>query len=152
MYGGEANDILFGESGNDLLEGENGNDLLIGGSGNDTLSGGAGNDIFIYNSNNHGIDTIQDFGDGVDRIRLDKKIFTSLSSQIGTGFSNADEFAVVAQNNLVASSDALIVFSIGSGNLYYNQNGSGSSLGNGYHFATLSDVDTISADNFLIRS
>ncbi|AHE48321.1 asx product [Aeromonas hydrophila 4AK4] len=45
LYGGAGNDILFGGSGNDTLYGESGSDVLSGGSGNDTLYGGTGNDI-----------------------------------------------------------------------------------------------------------
>ncbi|MGE6171439.1 VCBS domain-containing protein, partial [Aeromonas media] len=45
LYGGAGNDILFGGSGNDTLYGESGNDILSGGSGNDTLYGGTGNDV-----------------------------------------------------------------------------------------------------------
>ena len=152
MYGGEGNDTLFGQSGNDILRGRDDNDFLIGGTGNDTMTGGAGNDVFIYNSGGYGTDTIQDFGDGVDRIRLDKKAFTALGSQIGTGFSNANEFAVVSQDSLVASSNALIVFSRGTGNLFYNQNGSSSGFGTGGHFVTLTNIDTLTAGDFIIRA
>ncbi|MGS3176382.1 type I secretion C-terminal target domain-containing protein, partial [Aeromonas sanarellii] len=45
LYGGAGNDILFGGSGNDTLYGESGSDVLGGGSGNDTLYGGTGNDV-----------------------------------------------------------------------------------------------------------
>uniref|UniRef100_UPI003D21CDD8 VCBS domain-containing protein n=1 Tax=Aeromonas media TaxID=651 RepID=UPI003D21CDD8 len=45
LYGGAGNDILFGGSGNDTLYGESGSDVLSGGSGNDTLYGGTGNDV-----------------------------------------------------------------------------------------------------------
>jgi Ca2+-binding RTX toxin-like protein/subtilisin-like proprotein convertase family protein len=47
LEGGEGNDTLDGGLGDDYLEGGEGNDTLIGGLGNDILIGGAGNDIYV---------------------------------------------------------------------------------------------------------
>jgi len=78
--GGDDDDHIFGEAGNDFLGGGAGNDALDGGAGNDTLNGGLGNDIltggggsdvFVFNSLISGeIDSISDFQDGIDQIRL----------------------------------------------------------------------------------
>ena len=157
LKGEEGNDVLSGDRGNDKLRGGDNNDVLIGGTGNDTLSGGSGNDIFLYNTeaafnrNVVGLDTIEDFGDDRDRIYLDKTTFTAISSQAGYGFSKTNEFAAVNNDSQVAVSNARIVFSKGTGNLFYNQNGAASGLGSGGHFATLTDVNILRASDFIIH-
>ncbi|MGB7412759.1 MAG: hypothetical protein WA902_00985, partial [Thermosynechococcaceae cyanobacterium] len=70
LYGGDGDDDLDGGEGNDKLYGEHGDDLLIGGLGRDSLTGGSGKDIFALTPGT-GIDTIQDYRDGQDRLRLD---------------------------------------------------------------------------------
>ncbi len=78
IYGRAGNDTLNGDGGIDHLYGQNGNDTLIGGEGNDFLQGGAGNDnltggdgqdTFVLAAGK-GTDTITDFEDGSDIIRL----------------------------------------------------------------------------------
>ena len=152
LIGGDDSDLLYGQEGNDWIYGNQGNDILIGGSGSDTLSGALGDDYFTYNALTTDVDIIEDFGNGADKVRLDRKAFTAIDSQIGDGFSEANEFTVVSEDSLVASSEALIVFSSGTGNLFYNQNGSDSGLGTGSHFANLIDVDNLSASDFIIRA
>ncbi|MFJ0453242.1 type I secretion C-terminal target domain-containing protein, partial [Bordetella bronchiseptica] len=44
LYGGDGDDILYGQGGNDKLYGGDGDDILYGGAGTDELRGGAGND------------------------------------------------------------------------------------------------------------
>lgn len=93
---------------------------------------------------------ITDFGDGTDLISLDQTTFSSLKSNAGVGFSNAQEFAVVSEDSLVASSDASILYSSSTGNLFYNENGADAGLGNGGHFATLISGVNLLAANFQI--
>ena len=157
LYGDNGNDVLFGGNGHDVLFGGKDNDALIGDGGNDRLAGEAGDDVFIYNTNAAfnrdavGTDVITDFGNGNDRIYLDKTTFNSLSSKAGFGFSRSNEFAVVGNDNLVARSAAKIVFSRGTGNLFYNQNGASAGLGSGGHFVTLSDVENLAGWQFRIH-
>ncbi|MBD2250303.1 DUF4347 domain-containing protein [Nostoc parmelioides] len=156
LTGNAGNDGLFGDNGNDTLNGGAGNDLLVGGAGSDRLFGGAGADIFGFGTGNafssvaFGIDTISDFAVGVDAIELDKASFTALTSVVGDGFSVGSEFASVSNDTLVATSNALIVYSLGSGRLFYNQNGSAAGLGSGAHCATLSGAPALSASDFVI--
>ena len=156
LFGDEGNDTLYGDEGNDKLRGGDNNDILIGGSGNDTLIGGLHRDIFLYdtgtsfNTNAIGVDTIEDFARNQDRIYLDKTTFTAISSRQGDGFSKSSEFAVVNLNSQVASSNAFIVFSKETGDLFYNQNGSASGMGSGAHFATLFDVDRLVPEDFIL--
>ena len=146
---------------NDTLIGSNGNDTLNVSSGNDTLTGGSGNDSFTYftgspfDSLNVGLDTISDFhkvaGD-TDKIGLSKQIFTAITSNVGTGFSKKSEFAIVANDAAAATNTAFIVYSQGTGNLFYNQNGALAGLGIGAEFATLTGHPLLAATDFIIEA
>lgn len=71
IYGYGGNDKLYGYAGDDTLDGGTGNDTLKGGVGDDELTGGAGADVFVFNDyDNEGADTITDFEDGVDTIKI----------------------------------------------------------------------------------
>ena len=150
LTGNSLNNTLTGGGGNDQLTGQDGNDSLIGGFGDDLLTGGNGSDNFIFNSSNLGIDAISDFTPGSDKIVLSKAIFTALQSVIGNGFSQLAEFASVADDDLVATSSAFIVYSTSSGSIYYNQNGSAAGLGSGFEFANLLTVPTLIAADFTL--
>jgi Ca2+-binding RTX toxin-like protein len=150
LTGNSLNNTLTGGGGNDQLTGQDGNDSLIGGFGDDLLTGGNGSDNFIFNSSNLGIDAISDFTPGSDKIVLSKAIFTALQSVIGNGFSQLAEFASVADDDLVATSSAFIVYSTSSGSIYYNQNGSAAGLGSGSEFANLLTVPTLIAADFAL--
>lgn len=78
LIGGDQRDTLRGDNGADKLQGQNGWDTLIGGKGNDILNGGRGNDnltgnagadIFVFQKFS-GTDSVQDFQDGTDKLRL----------------------------------------------------------------------------------
>jgi hypothetical protein len=57
----------------------------------------------------------------------------------------------VANDTLVGSSSAFIVYSKDSGNLFYNANGAAAGLGFGAQFAILDDApQNLSASNFMI--
>ena len=158
LDGGDGDDILYGGNDADRLFGGAGNDTLSGGEGRDRLKGNEGNDIFDFNTNEvfdldkMGIDVIADFGDGNDVINLDKTTFTALSSLAGKGFSNRREFAVVSRDDLVATSNAYILYSSSTGNLFYNENGAAAGLGNGGHFAILENAAELFANDFKISN
>lgn len=165
--GGDGNDsfngrntavqlVLSGGAGSDTLIGGAADDTLTGGTGNDFLDGGAGNDRFVFEGSNPfaqanlGVDTLT-FAAG-DKIVLDKAVFSALSSDIGNGFGVANEFAVVNNDAAAATSNALIVYSRGTGNLFYNQNKSGSGLGGGGQFAALRGAPNLAATDFVIQA
>ncbi|OBQ33725.1 MAG: hypothetical protein AN487_19730 [Anabaena sp. CRKS33] len=154
IIGNDLDNRLVGGAGNDTLVGGAGNDTLVGGAGNDALIGGAGNDVFGFEGNaaftsaSQGLETIQDFSIGNDQILLSKSVFASLTSVIGQGFSVAEEFAVVEDDDLVGTSNGLIVYSSSSGSLYYNQNGTAAGFGTGGEFAILATAPTLTAGNF----
>lgn len=89
IRGSDLNNRLEGGAGNDKLYGRDGLDTLISGRGADILDGGAGADTFLYRSvedsgrminanatsdfgmvQEFGIDTIQNFQSGLDKIDL----------------------------------------------------------------------------------
>ncbi|MEP0830560.1 hypothetical protein NDI48_04970 [Microcoleus sp. AS-A8] len=147
----------MGWDGNDYLDGGAGNDYLDGGAGNDTLIGGEGSERFVYrsyttfNPANFGVDAISDFETGNDQIHLQRAIFPSLSSVGGTGFSVADEFAIVECDAQAATSTADIVYNSVNGNLFYNSNGSDPGFGTGDLFATLAGAPPLVATDFVIE-
>ncbi|MFO1038998.1 MAG: FG-GAP-like repeat-containing protein [Geminicoccaceae bacterium] len=69
-HGGDGRDTLWTGWGNDTLFGDAGNDTLAGGRGNDKMTGGPGNDVFGF-SENFGADTITDFTQGQDKLRVE---------------------------------------------------------------------------------
>ena len=172
LIGANGNDTLFGQDGNDVLQGRLGFDILLGGSGNDTINGGqgrdringgAGNDEltggasidrFIFNTNQEfdsqdiGIDQINDFNSGQDIIVLDLSTFTALDSSPGIGLSE-DDFAIVSSD--AATAEAEIVYNSASGALYYNTNGTADGFGTGAQFATLDGSPDLVANDFQIR-
>lgn len=134
LAGAAGNDRIYGNGGDDIISGGTGDDLLSGGAGDDSISGGEGKDVFLFgadtsfNASNFGIDRVTDFVRGVDKIALDKTAFGALSaSSIGT----------VSRDSQVSRSSRKIVYSRGSGQLFYNQNGSSSGLGKGAAFAII---------------
>jgi Ca2+-binding RTX toxin-like protein len=70
LGGGESANTIRGNAGNNRIE---------GGEGGDTLTGGGGRDLFVY-ALSDGADTITDFRQGQDRIRIE-------------GFTTYDNFA-----------------------------------------------------------
>ncbi|UVC10304.1 hypothetical protein IHQ71_06780 [Rhizobium sp. TH2] len=67
---GGKNASLTGSDGANTLRGNGGNNDLEGGLGDDTLTGGGGRDLFRYAMLDGG-DTITDFKQGQDRIRIE---------------------------------------------------------------------------------
>lgn len=171
LRGGDSNDTLEGRQGFDRLLGGDGEDVLLGGigrdrmnggSGNDTLTGGGSIDFFIFatndefNQNDIGVDTITDFDEVRDFILLDLDTFSAIvsdpSSRDNPGFSVETDFAVVNNNASAGLSDAFIVYSQASGDLFYNQNGSASGFGTGVQFATLQGRPDLEAGDFILRA
>ena len=75
LNGTAGDDTLFGLAGNDTINGGAGNDTIYGGAGVDLLFGGAGNDVFGFNNPNEGIDKINDFVVGEDKIAISRDGF-----------------------------------------------------------------------------
>ncbi len=69
LSGSAGDDRLFGNAGADALFGGGRADVLRGGRGRDDLVGGGGRDVFVV-ARRDGADTIADFRDGIDTIRI----------------------------------------------------------------------------------
>jgi Ca2+-binding RTX toxin-like protein len=151
LTGNSLNNYFLGGAGNDTLNGGIGSDVLNGGAGNDSLTGGTGTGIdqFIYSGAALtgvntvaallGRDTITDFGVAVDKISLSKAMFTGITSAAGVSLGN--NFASVATDGAAATSAAMIVYSTGTGNLFYNPNGIAAGFDvNGGNFAVLNPL------------
>jgi Ca2+-binding RTX toxin-like protein len=153
--GNIGNNVITGNSGNNTLDGGAGNDTLIGGAGNDTLRGGLGNDQYRFNGvfNTLGVDTINfqagqiSLGQNRDKIALSKATFSAITNAVGQALT---DFGVVPNDNSVGASNARIVYSQGTGSLFYNSNGS--TPGGESKFAVLSDptITLVSSDFTLI--
>lgn len=154
ITGNDARNVIKGNGGKDILTGGGGNDLLDGGKGNDILTGGDGKDKFLFNTRRRfrrrdvGVDTIEDFILGEDKIVLDRTTFKSLRSN---QFRDGLEFEVVDTNAAAKNSDAFIVYNQNIGGLFYNANGSKRGFGGGGLFATLEGAPELTADDFLTQ-
>jgi serralysin len=135
--GNILNNLITGNSGNNTLNGLGGNDVLNGLGGNDVLNGGVGNDQFLFNTAlpASGIDTINDFVVGSDKIFLDKTVFSALETLSGNPLL-ATDFTVISVNALAEQATAAtraeeIVYNTVTGNLFYNTNAAVAGFGIG---------------------
>ncbi|QLE55097.1 Calx-beta domain-containing protein [Nostoc sp. TCL26-01] len=149
LTGNSLNNILSGGSGNDQIQGLAGDDTLFGGAGDDILTGGAGRDRYLFQGggvSTLGVDYISDFAVGQDLIVLSKASFTAVINGVGQALS---DFAVVSDDEFVNASNARIVFSQGSGSVFYNQDSNVLGTGTVFEFARLGNPDiTLSASDF----
>jgi serralysin len=145
LIGGDGNDNMGGGLGNDTLLGGRHNDRLSGGLGNDTLDGGGGNDRLVFNTalGGNNIDTIVQFGPGLDKIELDNAIFTRLK----VGAMGLANFVANASGNAVDSND-FIVYETDTGKLFYDADGSGG--GAKIQFALVGGHPTLTAGDFFV--
>lgn len=119
IRGGSGDDVLEGGFGIDQLFGGNDQDVLNGNNGNDQLTGGAGGDWFFFDikGTNH-VDEILDFGNGDDGILLDPEAFAAISG----GQLAASAFVV---GTSAQDSTDRIIYDQATGNIYYDEDGSG---------------------------
>lgn len=140
ISGGTGNDHITGEAGTDTLSGGDGNDVFYGGSENDSISGGAGNDMLHGQT---GADILNG-GAGKDQFVFEAIISSSDADRI-TDFNVADDTILLspevpqltrATRTLSASGFFIgaaahdksdrVVYDRTNGNLYYDDDGSGS--------------------------
>lgn len=96
LKGNSVANILTGGQGQDRLRGAQGRDVLKGGKGDDVLIGGKGADAFVFKTKG-GKDTIRDFQDDRDTIRLDDALWSgTLTKQ-----QLVDTFASVVGSDIV---------------------------------------------------
>lgn len=119
--GNELDNVLLGNDAANTLSGLAGDDILSGGGGADRLTGGAGADQFWFDAplGSGNVDTITDFQAGVDRICLDRSIFSGLA---GDGMLAASAFTI---GTSAKDADDRIVYDVNSGNILYDADGVG---------------------------
>jgi len=81
ITGDAGNDFIRGGKGDDNIQGNEGNDIIFGDKGNDLLNGGTGADIFAFNAST-GIDVIEDFLQGTDKIQIRADIIATTSAAV----------------------------------------------------------------------
>ncbi|MGB3534645.1 MAG: FG-GAP-like repeat-containing protein [Microcoleaceae cyanobacterium] len=155
LDGADQRDTLIGGNGDDSLNGGDNRDSLIGGNGDDNLTGGDNRDTFVFATGEAfntdiGVDTLTDFDPDDDSIELSQTTFSAIESEIDDEFSIPAEFAVVEDMAQVEISEALIVYSQSTGELFYNENSVDSGFGSGGLFATFDDMPILTEDNFII--
>lgn len=126
VFGGAFNDSFQGSTGNESFAGMGGNDRLDGDRGNDTLSGGAGADSFVFSQTPGAAnaDSVTDFASGSDRLLLENFVMPALGA---TGnFAAGDvRFFAGAGANAGHDADDRVVYNTSTGQLYYDDDGSG---------------------------
>ncbi|MFD0916530.1 peroxidase family protein [Pseudahrensia aquimaris] len=85
LIGGAQHDYIQGDAGNDMLFGGGLRDVLIGGTGDDDLTGGSDRDNFRFINAGFGQDTIHDYEDGLDYLRIFSAVADELSDFTITG-------------------------------------------------------------------
>ncbi|HEX4926849.1 MAG TPA: hypothetical protein VFV74_02485 [Burkholderiales bacterium] len=132
LIGGVGNDFIDGGAGNDQLEAgtfwvdDVGDDTLTGGSGNDTISGGGGADRFVFDQTpgTANADHLTDFASSDDQIHLDATVMTQLGASGAFAVGDA-RFYAAAGASAGHDADDRVVYDTGSGNLWYDADGSG---------------------------
>ncbi|MEQ9622316.1 calcium-binding protein [Coleofasciculus chthonoplastes] len=119
LHGGPGNDRLHGGVGNDTLYGDVGNDRLHGGSGNDRLVGGFGDDEFAFYSKNEGIDRIEDFTVGSDKIQVDDNGF---GGGLRSGTLSSSQFTLGSR---ASDSSDRFIYNKSTGDLFFDADGTG---------------------------
>ena len=143
VTGNGAANVLTGAGGADTLSGGAGNDTIDGGAGSDVLTGGSNRDTFVFSTalGSDNVDSISDFNSASDSFRLYQSIFNGLA----LGTLAAGQFAVGTD---AATSDHRIIYDAGTGSLYFDADGNGG--GAASQFATLTNLASISASNFVV--
>jgi Ca2+-binding RTX toxin-like protein len=147
LYGGAENDRLSGDDGDDYLYGDAGDDVLLYSNGKDTLTGGLGADTFYFGdesfSNNASVDVITDFSTAQgDTLNVIGQFL---------GVSSINNVAIVASDAVVANSAQTLVYSLGSGTVFYNKNGAAAGFGDVTEpkLATLLGAPILTLSNFV---
>jgi Ca2+-binding RTX toxin-like protein len=153
LTGNGSNNVLYGYGGNDKLNGNGGNDYLISGAGSDefVFAGGAvGTNVVAL----LGTDTLADFAVGTDKIVLSQATFSALTIGGPVTLAIANTAAELTTAGL---SNSQLIYSTGSGRLYYNANGTAAGFATGVGgnsaFAILSNFATqpaLSATDILV--
>jgi serralysin len=121
LRGGQGNDSILGGTGDDMLMGDLGSDTLRGGQGIDMLTGGGDADVFVFAAGDATYamtgslagmtDMITDFTNGIDHIRLEAGIPSSIvyAPDASATFSDAAAAAQALLDQDVGYSDVAAI-------------------------------------------
>jgi Ca2+-binding RTX toxin-like protein len=169
LTGNSANNILKGGAGNDVIDGRGGNDTIYSGLGADSLTGGNGQDTFVFtdyrdsgttfiplsgggfNAVNHGIDTIQDFVTGVDKIDL-SQIDADTTHSGNQAFHIVDQLTGHAgELRVVLGTDVDTQNPVNEGFFMLEGDVNGDGIGDFQLFALVNDIGVVNlATDFLL--
>ena len=129
------------------ITGNSGNNVLDGKAGLDTLTGGAGDDAFVFSTAlvAGNIDTVTDFGNGIDTLQFNNALFTSLGAE---GALNAAAFKSGAGLSAGQDANDRLIYDTSTGNLYYDADGSGAGVA--VHVVSLAGIPTLSASDIAV--
>ncbi|MBJ6124488.1 polysaccharide lyase family 7 protein [Microvirga splendida] len=141
--GTSGSNSLTGTSGNDRIEGKGGDDKIWAKNGSDVLIGGAGKDTFTFDTKpgSKNVDVILDFNVADDTIRLNDTAFTKLK----WGKLSASSFVLGTK---ALDSNDRIIYNDKTGDLSYDQDGSGSKAA--IKFAEIANLAKLTAADFLV--
>jgi len=126
VVGGGFNDRITGDGVSNIFDGRLGNDTINGMGGNDTIWGGGGTDSFLFSqSGTANADRLVDFASGTDSLLFDHNAFTALGPVSDWNAGDA-RFYAAAGATAGHDADDRLVYNTSTGNLYYDDDGSGS--------------------------
>ena len=130
-----------GNSVNNILIGNASNNTLDGGANRDILTGGAGADVFMISDRmfNRRSDIITDFSSGTDHLELDSDVFGFDTSTL----ISVETVSTTALLRQAFKHESMFIYHSGSGELYYNANGTGFGVGDGGLIATFENKPSL---------
>jgi Ca2+-binding RTX toxin-like protein len=135
--------LVNGGDGNDSLTGGTSAEVLDGGAGADELAGEGGADTFVFGTSpgSGNVDTITDFTQGSDVIRLSSTVFTGLAAGVlpGEAFRIGEE---------ATEADDRIIYDPTSGELFFDADGAGGATQ--IQFARLNEAPDLAASDFFV--
>jgi Ca2+-binding RTX toxin-like protein len=147
LTGSSYDDALNANDAANIIDGGDGADTIKSYQGSDTLTGGSGNDNFVFNTTLDAVtnvDTITDFNVAADTVQVDNAIFTALTATGTLAVSAFKDIAAAPKD-----ADDRIIYNSGTGNLYYDADGSGAAFGN-VKFAALTGAPAVTAADFVV--
>lgn len=144
---GGGQDTIYGGQGADIIDAGAGNDLIFGNRGGDILAGGLGADQFIYRRPVEGMDLIQDFTKGEDKIVLAHRVLQIDAVTNENFVSNASGF-------LSANGQTRFIYDRANDILYYDPDGTGSAAAEALlkfqSGSLMATTDNLGVNDFLV--
>jgi Ca2+-binding RTX toxin-like protein len=138
LTGNDQPNTIYGNQGNNILDGKGGNDVLLGWGGADTFA--FTTQPRVINPTN--IDTVYDFEHGIDKIAFDDAVFGGIGTP---GSFNANAFAL---GTAAGDADDRIIYDQATGQLFYDEDGTGAMAAR--LFANLQGSPVLTVSDFVV--